>query len=205
MEMKKIVFACLASLMCIVSSYANNVKIVGDIKVTTAQLSGNIASFDFTVTWENSWRDDFNHDAVYVFLKYKLDEEGENWNHLFLANEMELEGQDGETFDYEFLNPTGAANKNVGLIIRRKKSGYGASSVKVKAKWDITSNPARTLVSNNFDQGKVFMSAMAIEMVYVPQMPFYIGDSVVLPEGQPSFPALLPAYSGEMGCGFGRV
>ena len=77
MEMKKIVFACLASLMCIVSSYANNVKIVGDIKVTTAQLSGNIASFDFTVTWENSWRDDFNHDAVYVFLKYKLDEEGE--------------------------------------------------------------------------------------------------------------------------------
>lgn len=177
MEMKKIVFACLASLMCIVSSYANNVKIVGDIKVTTAQLSGNIASFDFTVTWENSWRDDFNHDAVYVFLKYKLDEEGENWNHLFLANEMELEGQDGETFDYEFLNPTGAANKNVGLIIRRKKSGYGASSVKVKAKWDITSNPARTLVSNNFDQGKVFMSAMAIEMVYVPQMPFHIGDS----------------------------
>lgn len=181
MKIGKIVLAFVAGMACIGSLRANNVKIVGDIKVVPSEIQDTkIAPFNFTVEWENSWRDEFNHDAVYVFLKYKKDDVGEAWNHLYLMKDITVEGTGesaGTEFEYELLNPTGGANAHVGLMIWRKKSGFGPVAVKVSAKWDIKSNSARTLESADFQQGKVFMSAMAIEMVYVPQMAFRVGDS----------------------------
>lgn len=178
MKIGKIVLAFVAGLVCISPLKANNVKIVGDIKVVPSEIeSAKMAPFSFTVQWENSWRDEFNYDAVYVFLKYKKDDVGEAWNHLYLANDITVEGTDGTKFEYELLNPTSGTNTNVGIMIWRKDGGYGPVEVKVSAKWDITSNSARVLTTDDFQKGKVFMSAMAVEMVYVPQMAFSVGDS----------------------------
>lgn len=178
MKMWKIAFASTLGILLSVSLCANNVKIVGDIKVVPGNIENTrMASFDFTVEWENSWRDEFNYDAVYVFLKYKLDATDQVWNHLYLADGITVEGTDGTKYEFELLNPTKTSNQNVGLMIWRKQPGFGPASVKVNAKWDIKSNSACPLESAQFEQGKVFMSAMALEMVYTPQVAFRVGDS----------------------------
>ena len=181
MKIFRIVIAMIAVASLSMPLVANNVKITGDIKVTPTEIEGTIAPFGFTVDWENSWRDEFNHDAVYVFLKYKLDSDAlTEWHHLFLTNEITVTGA-GESrdqeFEYELLNPTGAGDKNVGLLIWRKKPGFGPVSVNVNVKWNITSNSDSPLTSDHFNAGQVFMSAMAIEMVHIPQVAFKVGDS----------------------------
>ena len=73
-------------------SQANNVRVVGDVRVLPSQISGGkIASFDVQLEWDNSWRDEVNYDAVYLFLKYRYNESGEVWHHLYLGDQVELE------------------------------------------------------------------------------------------------------------------
>ena len=64
----------------------NNVRIEGDVRVldTDIDLSTNIATVSLQLKWDNSWRDDFNYDAVYLFLKYKVDGQREVWHHAYL-------------------------------------------------------------------------------------------------------------------------
>src|SRR5437762_2413075 len=64
------------------SSVANNLQI-SDLKI-----SGN-QSISFNISWENSWalegvREPYNHDAAWLFLKYK-NQFGE-WHHLDLSS-----------------------------------------------------------------------------------------------------------------------
>ena len=103
MKIFRIVIAMIAVASLSMPLVANNVKITGDIKVTTGDITpSGVASFGFTVDWENSWRDEFNHDAVYVFLKYKLDSDAlTEWHHLFLTNEITVTGA-GESRGQEF-------------------------------------------------------------------------------------------------------
>lgn len=159
-------------------AWANNVHIVGDIKVLPSNITdGKMASFDVVVEWENSWRDEFNYDAVYIFLKYRYNDAGEVWNHLYLADQATVKGTDGTTeYACKLLNSRDAANLNEGILVWRKKAGFGKSSVRLSLKWDITSGD-RKLDYAAFNSGKVFLSAMGIEMVYVPQGAFRVGDS----------------------------
>lgn len=175
MKMCKFVPAFLVGFLFVLSLQANNVKIIGDVKVDPKNLKGNIATFEFQVEWENSWRDEFNYDAVYVFLKYKLDDTDQMWNHIYLLNDATV-GEDGSTpFDFKMIN-SGTDNRNEGIMIWRRDAGAGKATAKLRLQWDITSGE-KVLTTTNFTDGKVFMSAMAIEMVYVPQGAFRAGDS----------------------------
>ncbi len=156
---------------------ANNVRVSGDVKVLPSSIvNSKMASFDVMVEWDNSWRDEFNYDAVYVFLKYRYNEAGEEWHHLYLGDEVSLTGANGDTYHYKLLNSRGSANLNEGILVYRNKSGFGKASVKLTLKWDITLGD-RKLDFAAFNSGKVFLSAMALEMVYVPQGAFRAGDS----------------------------
>ncbi|WP_418501373.1 hypothetical protein, partial [Culturomica massiliensis] len=53
-------------------SEGNNVRIVGTVKTPQSGIEGDIVSVYFTLEWENSWRDSYNHDAVYATLRYKF-------------------------------------------------------------------------------------------------------------------------------------
>ncbi|MEG2555646.1 MAG: FISUMP domain-containing protein [Odoribacter sp.] len=178
MGISKFSFACTMAFLLSMSAWANNVKIVGDVKVIPSQIKGNIAPFEFTVEWENSWRDEFNYDAVYVFLKYKLDGADEAWNHVYLTDEVILTNADGLQSGYasQLINSSGTANRNEGIMVWKEKNGFGTSKVTLALKWDFTSGERR-LEYNHFNDGKVFLSAMAIEMVYIPQGAFRAGDS----------------------------
>lgn len=51
------------------SVFANNVRIEGEVKVldTDIDRATNIATVKLQLKWNNSWRDAFNYDAVYLF------------------------------------------------------------------------------------------------------------------------------------------
>ena len=59
-------------LLCVffllMSLRANNVRVRGDVKIDQLAITPQgVATVFFTLEWDNSWRDDFNHDAVYFF------------------------------------------------------------------------------------------------------------------------------------------
>ncbi|MFR7822150.1 MAG: hypothetical protein ACLU30_02200 [Odoribacter splanchnicus] len=84
--MKRIGLLFLILGLWITTGWANNVRIEGDVRVKPGDIdpSTGIATIRFTVRWDNSWRDAFNYDGVYLFLKYKVDGENEQWHHAYL-------------------------------------------------------------------------------------------------------------------------
>ena len=177
------------------SAFANNVRIEGEVKVldTDIDRATNIATVKLQLKWNNSWRDAFNYDAVYLFLKYKVDGLDEVWHHAYLE-------PDGHEIDkgYTYLmsnsqkEVSGKANHNEGIFIYRSVKGYGAAVVNLKLKWNIKSNPDKELEREMFTAGNVFLSAMGIEMVYVPRGGFRAGDtksSRTFQNGDVTFPS----------------
>ena len=83
MNMKRLVifvwFAC-----GLLGVRANNVRIVEDIKIGTVE-GNSTAQLTFKIAWDNSWRDDYNWDAVYVFMKIKRVTEP-NWKHAYFKD-----------------------------------------------------------------------------------------------------------------------
>lgn len=127
----------------------------------TAQVAGSHTFVQFNIGWDNSWRDVVNWDAVWVFIKYKVD--AGDWNHAALS-----------TTSGDHTAPTGstitATTDGTGVFIYRDSVGSGTVSFTgVQLKW------------NYFGQGVandalVTVKVFAIEMVYIPQASFYVGD-----------------------------
>lgn len=153
---------------------ANDVRIVGEVKVVQAEMQNNIAPIEFTVEWENSWRDDYNHDGVYLFLKYKR-QKGDSWQHVFLQDKVELTAADAAvSYGYTPIPNSGGANRNGGIIVYRAGTGNGISKVRVRVYWDVTSG-GEVLTGDDITKGA--LAASGIEMVYIPQGAFRIGDT----------------------------
>ena len=162
------------------SAFANNVRVEGEVKVldTDIDRATNIATVKVQLKWNNSWRDAFNYDAVYLFLKYKVDGLDEVWHHAYL----EPGGHEVDKgYTYLMSNSqqevSGKANHNEGIFIYRSGKGYGDAVVDLKLKWNIQSNPDKKLERDMFTSGSVFLSAMGIEMVYIPRGAFRAGDT----------------------------
>lgn len=159
---------------------ANNVRIEGDVRVIPedVNMTTGVATVRFTVKWDNSWKDAFNFDGVYLFFKFKVDGDNENWHHAYLMNEgHSISSTDGIKYEMWMSNSSGAADRCEGLFIYRADKSYGSSEVDLELKWQIESNSARKLKYDDFVTGSVFLSAMGIEMVYLPRGAFRAGDT----------------------------
>jgi len=139
------------SLLASLSSFANNVQIAN------VSLSGNNLSFD--ISWNNSWRVSstapYNYDAVWVFVKYR-DCATNQWGHAQL-----------DTATAALPLRADTTSDQMGVWVYRNADGVGniaPTSVSVH----LTGVP-----SGNFDF-KVF----GIEMVYIPEGSFELGDGV---------------------------
>ncbi len=136
--------------------FANN------LQISKVQVSGN-NKISFSISWENSWALDslakpFNHDAVWIFIKYRTPN-GE-WMPLLLSNDAAAHQSDSLAIE--------TTNDGAGVFLKRNKQGSGnINSANVILEW------SGFLSSGNFDF-KVF----GIEMVWVPQGSFYVGDGV---------------------------
>ena len=173
---KRLSFIFILTVLCVWTAWGNNVRIIGNVSVEDKDVDNTtqIATVKIKIGWDNSWRDAFNYDAVYIFLKYKVDGVDELWHHAYLMNAGH---KVTSGFDYLLSNSTGGENLNQGMFIFRKDKGFGNAEVDLELKWLITSNADRPLKREQFTSGSVFLSAMGIEMVYIPRGAFRAGDT----------------------------
>lgn len=173
-----------ALLLGCLSGMANNIKIGTEAKVTGFVGSArDTAIVEFNLSWENSWRDDFNWDAAWIFLKYKKRGVTSEWHHAYLAKEghtaTTLAGNEGG--EYMFMSGevgSGTAAKVTGIYLLRDNLGEGKVNAHLTVKWPIKSNTKLTLSASDFGTrlDSIFVAAYAVEMVYVPFGEYILGD-----------------------------
>ncbi len=163
--------------------FGNNIRVNGEARVVDFTGSGrDTAIVEFGVSWDNSWRDDFNWDAAWLFLKYKKRGLTSAWEHAYLSREgHESKGQHGDTGNYSFMVGEvgeGASSKVTGLFLMRDGISEGSVDVKIRLKWPLQGNSRLPLTASDFgeDLNNIFIAAYAVEMVYVPYGEYMLGD-----------------------------
>jgi formylglycine-generating enzyme required for sulfatase activity len=162
-----------------VALFANNIS-VSNISITgqnTAAGANNPANYTFVkfdLSWENSWRNSSgtsNWDAAWVFVKYRVG--GGDWQHARLHGSGH-QAPAGSSIDVGLLTPGSAFNFNtnpgIGAFVYRSANGSDTfSPSNIQLRWNYGSNGVS-------DNAVMEIKVFAIEMVYVPQGPFYLGD-----------------------------
>lgn len=178
---------------------ANNVR-VKNLQWDPNSVNGqDILTMTFNVSWENSWRDDYNYDAAYVFFKFrKVNAVNETWQHLYLqdaGNKIGIGAALSPDYDC-WVSPLSVSgvNLNTGIYIYRKEKGNGGNSVDVTVKWNIKQQMGIVLNGSEFADHKILISAFALEMVYVPRGPFRIGDGFSNKSFRRALSPILPQY-----------
>lgn len=145
--------------------FANNLDVTN---VTVRPINHQSTGIEFDLSWDNSWRDACNHDAVWLFAKYTTDG-GTNWRHVTLKG-------DGVN-PSGFLTGTNAGleiavpSDRKGAFVRRVGEGRGNLGTKgIRLVWDLD---ADGITSGT----RARVSVQGLEMVYIPQGPFYVGDN----------------------------
>jgi formylglycine-generating enzyme required for sulfatase activity len=142
-------------------NYAGNANNLQIGPVTLSNASGNYY-LNFTISWENSWRvtsPPGNRDAVWVFVK-RRDCAALQWRHANLAPQDSAHSAGSPLFVDAYAD-------RKGVMIYRSADGTGnISNVNVQLKLD------------SVPVGSYDYQVFGIEMVYVPQGAFYLGDGV---------------------------
>ncbi len=144
--------------------YANNIR-VENISLTGQNTTDHYTMVELDISWDNSWRDIVNWDAAWIFVKYKGSDGV--WHHAYLDNhDPEHTAPSGSEIKATLYNSSYAP----GVFIYRNASGAGSNDWdNVQLRWNYGDNG---LGDNDLVTVKVF----AIEMVYVPQASFQLGD-----------------------------
>ena len=141
--------------------------------VKVARRDAATATVKFDIAWWNPWRHGDFHDAAWVFFKVRADEKSD-WQHVRLAADKVLNptgyGQEKGGTPLDFVVPDGE-DGFLGMFVRRAEYGVGkVAATNVTAVWDLTANKGIE------DIKKVRIQAFGIEMVFVPEGPFYLGS-----------------------------
>ncbi len=160
-------------MFCGAQGRADNIT-VSNTKLS-APVKGGYRTVSFDVQWEHSWRLDlagpsqaepYNYDAAWVFAKYRAGT-GE-WKHATLSVNVA-----------DHTVPAGCAmsvgqtdRKGIGVFLYRNANGAGTFKAdNVGLRWQYPSNGIG-------DSAAVTVKVFAIEMVYVPQGAFKVGDGL---------------------------
>jgi len=146
------------------SAYANNISIKKVAIVDTNRIA-KTASIRFNISWENSWRDDVNWDAAWIFIKYRLPKDSVwQYKHLTVSTSNNETGQ-GNTM-MKFAIP----EDRKGLFYYRQTNGAGNIKMdSVKLFWNYGADNVNEIDS-------VEVKVFATEMVYVPDGNYCLGD-----------------------------
>ncbi len=145
-----------------ISVLGNNL-IISNSNIVEINQDENYAIVAFDISWENSWRDSENWDAVWLFAKYyHLNE----WHH------AELNYVDGLNDGHSA--PEGSAisapSDGKGIFIHRSSNGSGNLILEdVRIRWNYGTDGLSSIEGIN-------MRILGIEMVYVPEGSFWLGD-----------------------------
>ena len=159
------IYPLLIILVSSITLYSNNVQIT-NVELTGQNPANNTYQIRFDISWQNSWRTstfESNWDAVWIFVKYKLPL-ATAWQHASLSSTGSVTPAGGTL---EFAS-------SIGVMLYRDTEGIG----------DITFDDVELRWIYSFDDDQqVEISVMAIEMVYIPQGGFQVGDNSANPMG----------------------
>ena len=152
------------------SALANNITITN---VSLLNATNGLADIRFDLSWDNSWHNSWtesggaytvtNWDAAWVFVKFRAS--GGHWQHAIL-NASGHAATGGTRID----PGTNLLGQPVGAFVHRSADGNGAvNCTAMSLKWNYA---ATGLGGTN----AVDVSVHAIEMVYIPAGPFYLGS-----------------------------
>lgn len=139
--------------------------LANNLMISNLKLQGK-DSLQFEVSWANSWHLDStqppsNHDAIWLFAKYKTKQS--NWQHLSVST-----FQGDHTVEGSTNLAVQTVKDGMGLFVRR--SDVGAE--------DIPPTPLTVTLQQSLPKEDVAVRVYGIEMVYVKQASFQVGDSV---------------------------
>jgi formylglycine-generating enzyme required for sulfatase activity len=143
---------------------ANNVTL-SNISLRDQYYPNHNCNIMFDISWDNSWRTSttvpVNWDACWMFAKYRVT--GGVWHHCTLS-----------TDNGDYTSPAGCtitpSPDGKGVFIYRSQDGSGNNNwTQVMLRWKYGLDGIN-------DDAEVEVKLFAIEMVYVPQGNFYIGD-----------------------------
>ena len=144
--------------------FANNISIQ-KVAITDTNRLAKTASIRFNISWENSWRDDVNWDAAWIFIKFRQPKDSV-WKYRHLT--MSVSGNSAGTGNasMKFAIP----NDKKGLFYYRQANGAGNIKMdSVKLNWNYAADSVTVIDS-------VEVKVFATEMVYVPVGNFSLGD-----------------------------
>ncbi|MBE2188929.1 MAG: SUMF1/EgtB/PvdO family nonheme iron enzyme [Candidatus Kapabacteria bacterium] len=164
----KQVTTILLMLLCLFSAGMAN-----DIRVANPVLSGQditekFVYVEFDIGWKNSWRNNINHDAAWIFVKYQKTGSGE-WYHASLSPNSELHNTGSAGSDATII----AVTDKKGVFFKRTNEGkgnFGSNAIKIR--W----NYGDDFLKNDLKEDVMRVAVFAIEMCYVPEGDYYLGD-----------------------------
>jgi len=144
---------------------ANNIN-VSNVTLTGQNTPEDYALVQFDLSWDNSWKDDINWDAAWVFVKYKIAGSDE-WSHAVLNTTA-----GNHTIPSGYMCSVGlTGSSGIGTFIYRSGIGSGDNTLaNVRLRWEYG-------VNGLADGTEVTVKVFAVEMVYVPQGAYYLGDA----------------------------
>jgi len=173
-----LLICCGTVLFSALNAYANNLQVKN---ITIAGLDEGVMTVQFDISWDNSWMDSTKklHDAAWVFAKWYSYADGE-WKHITMAPNLlptptnfseGIDGDtDGESDEIKILVPDDCK----GMFIRRDADieGETLSRAQVTFEWNY-----QAAGISDYDAEKVLRLMIgAVEMVYVSEGNFYVGD-----------------------------
>jgi formylglycine-generating enzyme required for sulfatase activity len=162
-------------LIIVQKSFANNIQI-SNISLTGQNTTSDFTMVQFDLTWEISWRisaGPSNWDAAWIFVKYRVG--SGPWLHAFLNNTGHNTGSGTATTIAPGLMNTANAfnattNPAMGAFIHRSGNGAGTfTQTGLQLRWNYGANGIA-------DDAAVDIKVFAVEMVFVPQGAFQVGD-----------------------------
>lgn len=132
--------------------------IANDINVKKVSFDIKTQKVSFDLSWKNSWKNQKNHDAAWVFVKF-IDSNGNYIHGKLKKGEHRIYGAQKAALELP--------NDRVGVFVKLTKKYRGDVNWNVQLKLD---ESIINKISKNTEI-KVF----AIEMVYIPKGKFYIG------------------------------
>jgi hypothetical protein len=174
-----ILLAIVMALMLNTNAQASNIQIPTEPRIAEGGSGYKIVRFD--LTWEYSWRSAQlrNWDGAWVFVKYRVGMD--NWDHMYLdpLYDPKTGYTNGGTVMAHQYGTTGSGEnaKTVGIFLFREANGQGNINwTNIALRWRF--DQKNTYVSRDqlFADDDVIVRVFAIEMVFVPEGPFYLGD-----------------------------
>ena len=159
----------LGALLLTLPVRANNIR-VENVDIRNQDTQEQTMHVEFDLGWENSWRNELNHDAAWVFVKFRAP--GSNhWQHAYLSCDNADHRANGGVVETG-TSDLGAKTNAVGAFIYSANNQTGAVSyARARLAWDYGASGYAWSAGEEID-----VSVHAIEMVYVAEGAFYVGS-----------------------------